>query len=135
MQGRINFMTAPVKDEDVRRFALALLKADSEDEVIDILHDAGYWNNREAWRLYGDKEGNWSQVGNQQSFPEAALVEKIVNSVDTRLMSQCLKTGIDPVSSAAPQSIRDALAMFFEDRRVTDDEAGALINWSPEETH
>ena len=132
MQERLNFEGAPVKDHEVKSFALALLLADTECEVIELLNDAGYWDNWDAWRLYGDKEGNWSQIGNQQSFPEAALVEKIVNSVDTRLMSQCLTSAIDPVSSAAPQSIRDAVATFFEDRRVTDDEAGTLVNWAPE---
>ena len=111
------------------RFALDLLGADSEDEVIAILKEAGYWDERRCWRLYGDKEGNFAQAGNQQSLPEAAFVEKIVNCVDSRLMNECLRAGIDPESEAAPTSVRDAVAMFFENRRATDNEAGTLINW------
>ena len=118
-------------DREIKKFALDILHADSEDEVIEILKKAGYWDNCTAWRRYGDKEGNWSQIGNQQSSPEAALVEKVVNSIDSRLMSQCLTRGINPVSSKAPQSIREARARFFGDGRGTGDEAGTLVNWSP----
>ena len=107
-------------------FALDLLRADSEDEVIAILKKEGYWDDRRCWRLYGDKEGNFAQAGNQQSLPEAAFVEKIVNCVDSRLMNECLRSGIGPESEAAPTSVRDAVAMFFEDRRATDNEAGTL---------
>jgi len=116
-------------NDEIKDLALMLLRADTEGEVIGILKQAGYWDDPNAWRLYGDKEGNWSQVGNQQSFPEASLVEKVVNSVDTRLMLDCLKRGIDPESDQAPTSVRDAVAMFFENRRATDDEAGTLLNW------
>lgn len=129
MQNQLELAGKPMTNEQVKQFALALLHADTESEVITILRDAGYWDDRGAWRLYGDKDGNWSQVGNQQSFPEASLVEKNVNSVDTRLMLECLKRGIDPESDDAPTSVRDAVAMFFEDRRATDDEAGTLLNW------
>ena len=117
-------------DEQIKEFALALLHADSEEKIISILKDAGYWENKDVWRLYGDKEGNWSQAGNQQSFPEASLVEKVINSVDTRLMLECLLRDIDPISDTAPTSIRDAVAMFFEGRKAENDEAGAIINWS-----
>jgi hypothetical protein len=94
---------------------LSLMKADSEDEVIQILKDAGYWDDDDAWRFYGDRETNYNAIGNQQSKPEAALVEKLVNSVDARLMNECLARGIEPEGSTAPQSIRDAVARFFDE--------------------
>jgi hypothetical protein len=128
-QNQLELQGTPMTNDQIRDFALSLLHADTEAEVIKILTQAGYWDNPDAWRLYGDKEGNWSQVGNQQSFPEASLVEKVVNSVDTRLMLECLKRDIDPEGDQAPTSVRDAVAMFFEGRRATDDEAGTLINW------
>ena len=109
--------------------ALDLLRADGESDVIDILKKAGYWDDRAFWRLYGDKEGNFAQAGNQQSLPEAALVEKIVNCCDSRLLSECVRQGIDPEGPQAPNSVRDAVAMFFEGRRVTDDQAGTLLEW------
>ena len=55
-----------------------LLGSDSEDEVIALLKNAGLWEDSNLWRLYGDKEGNFAQAGNQQALPEAALVEKLV---------------------------------------------------------
>lgn len=106
-----------------------LLHADSESEVISILSDAGFWDDPMLWRLYGDKEGNFAQAGNQASLPEAALVEKIVNSVDARLMLECLRRKIAPESREAPESVREAVAVFFQDSAVDSNEAGTLINW------
>lgn len=122
-----------MNNPQIKDLALKLLRADSEAEVIKILTHAGYWDDPAVWRLYGDKEGNFAQVGNQQSVPEAALVEKIINCVDSRLMSKCLLADIDPLSDSAPRSIRDAVAMFFEERRAEDDEAGTLANWSAQQ--
>lgn len=110
--------------------AKALLHADSATDVIEILRRNGYWDDPRLWRLYGDKEGNYAQAGNQQALPEAALVEKLINSVDSRLMSECLIRDIDPESANAPENIRDAVAMFFENRRAINREAGTLIDWS-----
>lgn len=64
-----------------------LLSADTEAEVVKILEDAGYWNDPKAWRYYGDKPRNWATVGNQQSKPDHALVEKLTNAVDTKLIA------------------------------------------------
>ena len=89
-------------NRQTKQLALDLLHADSEEEVIEILHQANLWEDRTLWRLYGDKEGNFAQVGNQQSMPEAALVEKVVNCVDSRLMCECSRRGINPESNEAP---------------------------------
>lgn len=112
-------------NNQIKQFALNLLRADDEQQVIKVLSDAGYWDNRDAWRNYGDIEGNFSTIGNQQSRPEAALVEKVVNAVDARLLNACLECGIDPASAAAPTYIRDAVANFF------DGTGGALRDWAP----
>ena len=120
-------------NNQIQQLARDLLLADSEDSVVETLRSAGLWDDRRLWRLYGDKEGNFAQAGNQQSLPEAALVEKIVNCCDARLMSECLLRRIDPESDQAPNTVRDAVAMFFENRRAKDDEAGTLVNWSKAE--
>lgn len=112
---------------------MALLHSESEEEVASLLREAGYWDDPNLWRLYGDKEGNFAQIGNQQSYPEASLVEKIVNSVDARLMCECRLREIGPETDDAPTSVRDAVAMFFENRRASEDEAGTLANWSRQE--
>ena len=98
---------------ELRELCLALIRADFESEVIELLREAGYWDNEVVWRHYGDNENNWGTIGNQQSRPEAALVEKLVNSVDARLIQACQLAGIDPEGSDAPTRIRKAVAQFF----------------------
>lgn len=116
-------------NDQVTTLALSLLHADDEESVVNILGNHGYWNDPSAWRLYGDRDGNYATIGNQQSRPEAALVEKIVNSVDARLLNECLVRGIDPTSSAAPFSVREAVAAFIEGRRPKSELGGRLEDW------
>jgi hypothetical protein len=112
---------------------LSLMKADTEDEVISLLEEAGYWENTLAWRNYGDNESNFSTIGNQSSRPDAALVEKLVNSVDHRLINECLTHGIDPESPEAPRSVRDAVARFFDQEvRPEGLTAGRIGEWDKE---
>lgn len=92
----------------------ALIHADTEQQVVAVLKQEGYWDDPACWRYLGDDESNYAIAGNQQSRPEAALVEKIINSVDARLINECLEAGIDPEGSAAPKSIREAVARFIE---------------------
>ena len=99
---------------DNRKLCLDLLSAESEEAVISLLKYAGYWNDDTVWRAFGDNENNWSQIGNQQGHPVAAMVEKLVNSIDAVLMRECQERGISPESSKAPQSITDALKTFFD---------------------
>jgi hypothetical protein len=65
-----------MKEDMINTLCFNLMKADSEDEVIKLLTEAGYWDNRTVWRFYGDYENNYNTIGNQQSKPDAALVEK-----------------------------------------------------------
>lgn len=119
-------MSSEVNNE----LCLALLHADTEDEVIRVLKNAGYWDNHAAWRLYGDKEGNYSIAGSQQAEPEAALVEKVINSVDASLTGKCLLAGINPESEQAPDSIRQAVARFYEDKEEGCKTGGVIKEWS-----
>ena len=117
-------------DEQAKELCISLMKADAELEVIDILKEAKYWEDESLWRYYGDYENNYNTIGNQQSSPDAALVEKLVNAVDARLMNECLVRGIDPESEFAPQTIQEAVALFFEEdgnsNRAT---AGLVREW------
>lgn len=114
---------------DVKTLALNLLHADSEAAVIEIVRRTGLWDQEAAWRLYGDRDTNYATIGNQQSRPEAALVEKLVNSVDARLLNECLVRGVDPESAGAPQSVQQAVAYFFEGRNAHSDSGGHLADW------
>ena len=40
-----------MNDAQAKDLALALIKADTEEEVIQLLNDVGLWNNRAAWRF------------------------------------------------------------------------------------
>jgi len=91
----------------------ALLAAESEEEVIGFLTDAGYWNDTSSWRDFGDRENNYSIIGAQQAKQAYALVEKIVNSVDAVLMRECLRQGVIPDSKNAPSSIAKAVDQYF----------------------
>ncbi len=116
-------MTEP----ELIELTISLLKAESEKEVINILWQKNLWDNESAWRLYGDKENNFATIGAQQSRPESALVEKLVNSVDSVLTAECLNNNIDPESSEAPQDIRKAVSQFFNI------DNGMLYNLTPTE--
>lgn len=102
-----------MSNEQTKELCLSLLKAEDENSVIAILKKYGYWDNEDSWMYYGNNENNFSTIGNQQSAPEAALVEKLINSVDAVLMKECWKTGIRPDSHDSPRSLEEALVKYF----------------------
>lgn len=98
---------------DFKKLCIAMIKSESENEIISLLKEYNLWDNPKAWKYYGNNENNFAVIGNQQSTPDSALVEKIVNSVDAVLMRECLRKGIDPESKNAPLTIENALERFF----------------------
>lgn len=75
-------------------------------------------NNKELfdnknWKPLGDNKSNYGVVKNQQSSPIAALIEKTTNSIDALLTKKCYEKGIDPKSSDAPQSMEEAIEVFY----------------------
>lgn len=99
---------------DAKSLLDALLQADSESEVQAILIEAGFWNDKTAWRDLGDEPENYSTVGSQQSRAEQALIEKLINSVDTKLIAAAWQHQVDPESSSAPKTMLAARDAFFE---------------------
>jgi len=119
-----------VTNDALKNLCIELMNADSEAEIIALLKDSGFWDQKKYWRFYGDYENNYNTIGNQQGRPDAALVEKVVNAVDARLMNECLTRGINPESPEAPQSIRQAVARFFDEAyRPDSPNAGQVKNW------
>ncbi|MCX6682198.1 MAG: hypothetical protein NTY71_04350 [Methanoregula sp.] len=98
----------------MKQLCINLAKAESEEEVIALLKKAGYWDKPEVWNNFGDNENNFATIGNQQSRPEAAIVEKLINSVDAVLMAECLSRNIDPAGEDSPTNIAEALERFFK---------------------
>ena len=119
-------------NEDVKNLCLSMLSVNTELEIIDILKKNGFWDKDEYWRYYGDEEDNFSTTGNQQSRPEAALVEKVINSVDAILMGECLSSGMLPDDNSAPQSIYEAVAKYFCDDSSKHETLGHIGYWSTE---
>jgi len=103
-----------MKPEDAKKLCLELIHADTEDEVIKILKDRGLWDDPGYWRYYGDDELNWNRAGNQQARSDFAVNEKLVNTIDSRLMLECMLAGINPEDKAAPQTMREAVNRFIE---------------------
>lgn len=91
----------------------ALLRADTEAEVVRVLTEAGYWKDPSVWRYYGDEPENWPTVGNQQSCPDHALVEKLTNAIDTKLIAAALIGGIPIEGPDAPQKMIEARDLLF----------------------
>ena len=108
---------------------MALLRADTEVEVIRLLELQGYWGDADVWRPFGDREDNFATAGNQSSGADGALVEKLVNSVDAVLMGKCWSSGVRPNSSDAPRSIPQAVAEFFFGDRSKAESMGRVSNW------
>jgi len=100
--------------EEAKKLCLELIHADGEDKVVKSLKDMGLWDNPDYWRYYGDDELNWNRAGNQQARSDFAVNEKVVNTIDSRLMLECTLSGINPEEPAAPHSMRDAVNRFIE---------------------
>lgn len=124
-----------VANEQVKQLAMDLLHADREARVIEILTDAGLWQDEACWRLYGDDDNNFKTIGGQQARSDSALVEKIVNSVDARLMDACLLAGVKPDSADAPQTISKARKRFFSGTDRTELAKGITLAVTGARTH
>lgn len=116
-----------------QELCMALVRADSPDEVVSILQKAGYWDNHAVWRDLGDNENNYAVIGAQQADPIAALVEKVVNSIDARLTNECLSAKIDPESKDAPSSVRRAIASLIEGSDPEKTANGRIEHWVPKQ--
>lgn len=91
-----------------------LIEAETEDAVEAILSNADYLGDDESmWQPLGAFENNFSAVGNQQSDPTAAMIEKVINGIDAVLMAKCFELGIDPEGADAPQTMATAVERFF----------------------
>ena len=64
------------------------LRAEGECEADEVLRKVGYLtDDPDLWQPFGGLGMNLNQINNQQSDPTAALVEKLINSIDAVLMS------------------------------------------------
>ena len=111
-----NEQVATEDDQRNQALCLNLVTAETRSEVIKHLQAAGYWDDESCWRDYGDNESNGGIVGNQQAAPDAALVEKLTNSIDAVLLNACKERGDDPESDNdpnVPKNMREAAEQYF----------------------
>src|SRR3989338_4016645 len=99
--------------DGLKDLCVSLAKAESESGVVSLLKNVDLWDDQSAWIDYDNNPNNFSTIGNQQSSPDTALVEKLINSVDAVLTKECWRRGLRPESENAPQSIAEALKDFF----------------------
>lgn len=95
-----------------KEILLKLSSRMTEEEVKGIVDNEVYFKEG-YWKPLGGNENNFGVVYNQQSHPTAALVEKIINSVDAILLKECKLRDIDPQGKDAPKSMLEAAEKFF----------------------
>jgi hypothetical protein len=102
-------------NKEAKKLFDRLLQADTEDEVVRILKEVGYWDDPSAWRFYGDESENWATVGNQQSRADHALIEKLTNAIDTQLIAAARIAGVPTTGPGAPPNMAKARDLLFGD--------------------
>jgi len=95
-----------------------LLEAVTSEDVQAVLRDQEYayfFDDPQVWKNYGNREKNWDTVGNQQGNAVGALLENVVNGIDSVLLRAAEESGLkDNRSPIAPQSMTEAVERFFE---------------------
>ncbi|MGA8849577.1 MAG: hypothetical protein WB564_07140 [Dehalococcoidia bacterium] len=105
---------ATIEESEAKKLCFELLSSETEDEVVDVLKKWAFWEDINSWKPYGNVQNNRGIVSNQQSSPVAALVEKLINSIDAVLTGECFKMGIEPASTKAPKTMQSAVEQFFQ---------------------
>lgn len=98
----------------------ALYFCPTEEKVDEVIQKYPEAFIDENWSPLGGNENMFGIVRNQQSSPITALVEKVTNSIDAILTKKCLDKGISPNSSEAPQSMEEAIKLFYPDYKNWD---------------
>ena len=88
---------------------MALLRAESEAEVSNVLDELAPQAGVISWCPLDGRETNFNVVTNQASTGAKALTELCTNMVDAILLRHAYEAGIDPTSAAAPQSVTQAV--------------------------
>ena len=99
----------------MKELFLKLYNCLNYDEVYSVVHSNDLLSNPNNWTPYGNNPNNCGTFENQQAKPEAALVEKLTNSIDAILTKECLTKGIDPRSASTdvPSNMVEAIEKFF----------------------
>ena len=97
-----------------------LFNSQTEQDVNGLLEEYADFFKSDNWKPLGGNMSNYGIVKNQQSAPIAALIEKITNSIDAILMRKCFMADKDPKSEDAPDSMEEAIKVFFHNSKSWD---------------
>lgn len=111
----------------MKDLCLKLYNCTSYEEVYKLVHTHPLLSKSGNWTPYGGNQNNCGTFENQQAKPEAALVEKLTNSIDAILTKECLVRGINPSSNSkdVPKTMVEAIEKFFNITRGKWENAGA----------
>lgn len=109
-----------MNESNLKTLFFQFYNASTEDEVDKIINSNPELFKNQNWFPLGDNDSNYGVVENQQSNSVASLIEKIINSIDAILTKKCLESGIDPKSSLAPKSMKEAIEKLFPDSKNWD---------------
>ena len=91
-----------------------IYRCEDEEELNAVVNSNDLLKDPKNWVPYGGNQNNFGTFENQASNPIPALVEKIINSIDTTLLKKCLMEKIDPKEKDAPRSMKEAVEKFFK---------------------
>jgi len=100
----------------MRDLFFKLYNSQDEQELHKIVESNVILQNQENWCPLGGKENNFSTIENQQASPIGSLIEKFTNSIDAILMKKCHEKKIDPKSFQAPESMQEAVEVFYGEK-------------------
>jgi len=88
--------------------------ADSGDDVEQILRTYDLWDE-DNYLPIGGYSNNYTTINVQGRSPEAALGERIINSVDALLLRKCVEVDkLNPRSPNAPKTITEAVVKYYK---------------------
>jgi hypothetical protein len=100
----------------LKEMLLKLYFAKDADELHRIVMSDSTLAKPTNWKPYGGIPNNCGTFEGQQANPEAALIEKITNSIDAILMKECMIRGLNPKDSVNPEipsTMCEAIEKFF----------------------
>ena len=114
---------------NLEKLCLDIATTEDGDDVKKILEKYSLWDNTNNWKAvgFGEEYNNSSIIGNQQSNPANALVEKLVNCGDSALVLRCREEGINPYGDNGLDNIINEVFLFKFEIILLVSKTGLLI--------
>ena len=104
-----------MNSKDIKKLCLSIARSEDGKEVIKLLKNSSLWDEQNWKELGGSSDINThSVVGNQQSNPANALLEKLINCGDSSLMLKVKEKNLQPSDDSYPQNVKEAMVNLFQ---------------------